>query len=63
MPDISDGFIQAVVVSDQLPTTGQTSVLIDPALSEKLAAAEAKLTFNAESDTSFGSCNHLSDAF
>ena len=37
-----DGFIKAVAVSVQLPTTNQRIVLLDPALSEKVAAAEAK---------------------
>ena len=33
---ITDGFIQAVAVSDQLPTTSQSIVLLDPSLSEKV---------------------------
>ena len=48
---ITDAFIQAVAVPDQLPSTSYTSVLLNPALSEKIAAAEAKWMFKlAESD-------------
>ena len=39
---ITDGFIQAVAVSDQLPTTSQRIVLFDPVVSERVAAAETK---------------------
>ena len=39
---ITDGFIQAVAVSDHLPTTSERIASLDHALSEKIAAAEAK---------------------
>ena len=61
---IADGFVQAVVVSDQLPSTSQNIVLLGLALTEKAAAAEAKWIFKlAESDMSLRSCDHLSDTF
>ena len=61
---ITDGFIQAVAVSDQLPTSSQRSALLGPALAEKVAAAKAKWIFKlAKSDVSLRSCDHLSDKF
>ena len=61
---ISDGFIQAAAVSDQLPTISQRIVLLDPALSEKIAATEAKWIFKlAESDMSLRSSDHMRNTF
>ena len=61
---ITDGFIQAVAVFNQLPTTSQKIVLLDLVLSEKVAAAKARWMFKlAESDLSLSTCNHLSDKF
>ena len=61
---ITDGFIKAEAVSDQLPTTSQTIVLLDPVLLEKVTAAQAKWRFMlAKSDMPLRSCDHTSDTF
>ena len=47
-----------------MPTTSCRIVLLDPALSEKVAAAESNWMFKlAESDMSHRSRDHLSDTF
>ena len=56
---ITGAFIQVVAVSDQLFTTSQTIVLLDAALSEKVAVGESKWIFKlAELDVSHRSGDH-----
>ena len=65
MPDILQMFLfKLQLFPGRLPTTSERIVLLNPALSEKVAAAESNWIFKlAESDLSHRSRDHLSETF